>query len=72
MEKKKKNIWQNPIPFYGPPPKKINKIEIKKKFPQTEQASNKHSKIIVKWLDSESFPPKIRNKKRIFIHASSV
>ena len=54
------------------PPQKINKIEIKKKFPQTEQASNKHSKIIVKWLDSESFPPKIRNKKRIFIHASSV
>lgn len=24
-----------------------NKVEIKKKFPQTEQASNKHSKIIV-------------------------
>ena len=21
MEKKKKNIWQNPIPFYDPPPK---------------------------------------------------
>lgn len=49
-----------------------NKVEIKKKFPQTEQASNKHSKIIVQWLDSENSPPKIRNKKRIFIHASSI
>ena len=70
--KKKKRTYGKIQYHFMTPPQKINKIEIKKKFPQTEQASNKHNKIIVKWLDSESFPPKIRNKKRIFIHASSV
>ena len=74
INKKKKEYMAKSNTILSPKKKKKpnNKVEIKKKFPQTEQASNKHNKITVQWLDSENSPPKIRNKKRIFIHASSI
>ena len=48
INKKKKEYMAKSNTILSPKKKKPNnKVEIKKKFPQTEQASNKHNKITV-------------------------